>query len=242
MPSEHEARGPHEPHVEPLDDLVAATQRLIRTVDSLGDDTFAEPSLLPGWTRAHVVAHLTLNAEGLAGVLRGVVEGRDVPMYESNDSRATAIDTLAATTPADLRERFLGSTTLVEDAVVAVPAGGWVGDWRRTSSGGEQFPRIAIPAMRHVEVEVHHADLGAGYGPRHWPEEFVAATFHRVVADHADGPGAVLRGPQGDVALGGGAGPVVTGALADLTWWLLGRGTGQGLVGDPHLPELGPWR
>ena len=52
-----------------------ATQRLVRTVDSLDDEELATPSGLPDWTRAHVVAHLALNAEGLAGVLRSRIEG-----------------------------------------------------------------------------------------------------------------------------------------------------------------------
>ena len=57
--------------------------RLVRTVDAITDDQWRQPSLLPGWTRAHVVAHLTLNAEGLSGALEGVHEGRPVPMYAS---------------------------------------------------------------------------------------------------------------------------------------------------------------
>ena len=50
--------------VELLED---ATRRLVRTVDELSDEDLSAPSLLPGWSRAHVVAHLALNAEGLAG-------------------------------------------------------------------------------------------------------------------------------------------------------------------------------
>ena len=42
-----------------------ADHRLVRTVDGLSDEQLAAPSLLPGWTRAHVVAHLALNAEAL---------------------------------------------------------------------------------------------------------------------------------------------------------------------------------
>ena len=86
-------------HVQQLDGLVEATQRLVRTVDSLSDDDLAAPSVLPGWSRAHVVAHLTLNAEGLAGVLAGVVEGEDVPMYRSQEDRDADIEELAAGAP-----------------------------------------------------------------------------------------------------------------------------------------------
>ncbi len=49
---------------DPLEELAAATRRLIRTVDGMAETAYAEPSLLPDWTRGDVVAHLALNAEG----------------------------------------------------------------------------------------------------------------------------------------------------------------------------------
>ena len=229
-------------HIEPLDGLIDATQRLVRTVDSLSDQALAEPSVLPGWSRAHVVAHLTLNAEGLAGVLTGVKEGEDVAMYASQDSRDSDIDQLSSVGSAELRERFLAATSRFQDAVVGVPEGGWVGEFRRLASGGQVIKRISIPGMRHREVEIHHADLGVGYGPGHWPAEFLDEMFSRVVHDRAGGPGLLLHTPDGDVRVGSGDGPAVSGSRVDLTWWLLGRGNGEGLSGDPHLPELEAWR
>src|SRR3954447_6053900 len=41
--------------------LPDASARLVRTVDGFHGDDWRAPSLLPGWTRAHVVAHLGLN-------------------------------------------------------------------------------------------------------------------------------------------------------------------------------------
>src|SRR4029450_1087324 len=91
--------------------LHESTQRLVRTVDSLPDDAFGEASELPDWTRGHVVAHLTLNAEGLAGALPALVAGEPTPMYRSQDSRDEDIDKLAAAEPSELRDRLLGATT-----------------------------------------------------------------------------------------------------------------------------------
>src|SRR4051794_20554610 len=101
--------------------LAEASQRLVRTVDRLEEAAWAQPSGLPGWTRAHLVAHLTLNAVGLAGALRGVVAGAPVPMYRSQDARNDEIEHLAKASPADIRERFLGSTAELADALAAVP-------------------------------------------------------------------------------------------------------------------------
>ena len=92
--------------------LDSGTRRLVRSVDGMSDEQWQEPSLLPGWSRAHVVAHLTLNAEGLAAALEGVHESRQVPMYRSSEARDADIAELARASTSELRDRFLGSTTI----------------------------------------------------------------------------------------------------------------------------------
>ncbi len=230
-------------NLQRLDELIEATHRLVRAVDALPDEDFPEPSLLPGWTRAHVVAHLTLNAEGLGGVMRGLAAARDVAMYVSQETRDADIADLAAAPLDWLRERFLASTTTFVDAAVSVPAGGWQGHFRRLEDGAPFRPRVAIPWMRLMEVEIHHGDLATGYRPADWPESFLDRVFNIVVDDRVDGPPIRLRTPDGDVLMGTReGGPTVTGTREDLTWWLLGRGSGEGLIGDPELPELEAWR
>jgi maleylpyruvate isomerase len=221
--------------------LHEATRSLIRTVDGLSDEALAEASLLPDWSRAHVVAHIALNAEALAGVMRGLTTGEDVAMYASQESRDAEVAGLAAESPSALRDRFLASCTRFQDAVDHMPDDGWAGSFRR-SPGADPWPAAELPTMRWREVEIHHADLAAGYTVADWPEPFLDAMFNRVVHDREAGPSMLLRTPDGDVPLGTGSGPVVIGSRADLTWWLLGRGGGAGLTGDPEIPTLGPWR
>ena len=72
---------------ERFDDLLEATHRLVRTVDELDEEALAAPTDLPGWSRAHVIAHLALNAEGLGGVLDGLASGEMRPMYASQARR-----------------------------------------------------------------------------------------------------------------------------------------------------------
>ena len=125
-----------------------AGARLVRTVDAFFDDDWRAPSLLPGWTRAHVVAHLLLNAEGLAAALRGLLAGEDVPMYPSQERRDGDIDELAAGGgPAELRDRLLASTTDLADAIGAVPGDTWGATIERVP-GGRTFPAGAVPGMR----------------------------------------------------------------------------------------------
>jgi len=41
------------------------TRLVVARLADLRDDGFTAPSLLPGWTRAHVAAHLARNVEAL---------------------------------------------------------------------------------------------------------------------------------------------------------------------------------
>ena len=92
---------------------------------------------------------------------------------------------------------------------------------------------------RWREVEIHHADLGAGYEPKDWSPEFTAYIFDLVVYDRGEKENLLLRTPTGDVAVGEGTGQVVEGQRAALAYWMLGRHTGHGLPRD--IPTLGPW-
>ena len=108
--------GPPDP--TDLELLREAAVRLVRTVDAFSDDDWTAPSRLPCWSRAHVVAHLLRNAEGLAASLHGVVAGEQVPMYPSQERRDGDIEELAAAGDrAELRDRLLGSTTELTDAL-----------------------------------------------------------------------------------------------------------------------------
>lgn len=224
---------------DPLD-LSEATRRLVRTADRLTDDQYAEPSGLPGWSRAHVIAHLALNAEGLAGALSGIVEGERVPMYASQEARDGDIEELAGQEPAALRGRLLGGCTDLADALAAVPEDR-VGATIERVPGGRTFTVGDVPSMRLREVEIHHADLAAGYDRSSWSPEFAAHVLDGML-HRASVPltaRAVDLGREWEYGEGG---PVVSGTAADLAWWLSGRGAGEGVTSDGGaLPQIGAW-
>ncbi len=231
-------------HMSALELLPDATRSLIRTVDGLPDAAYAEPSLLPGWSRGHVVAHLALNAEGLAGVLNGLTSGEETTMYASNEARDDDIEELAGAEPAELRERLLAATTELADAIERATEQAWQGTVLRTPGSDITFPAVQVPTKRLGEVEIHHADLDAGYDRTMWPVEFATDIVTNVSRrlDHL-GP-LTLRatdvGQSWDV--GGTGGPWVAGTLADLAWWVTGRGDGDGLVSETGtVPTAGSW-
>ena len=223
--------------------LQEADRRLVRTVDGLTGEELLAPSLLPGWTRAHVVAHLTLNGEALERVLQGRRRGETVPMYDSPEARDRDIDHLALADPAVLRERLLAATTCFEEALTPMTDEDAAATFERTPGG--QVIRVGnIALMRLREVEIHHADLGAGYTPLDWPDAFCAVLIESMAKYQDTAPFRVLaRDLARTWQIGDGeGGPLVAGDAAAVGWWLTGRGHGEGLDCDAgSLPELSPW-
>lgn len=223
---------------EPLD-LTEATRRLVRTADGLSDAQYAEPSRLPGWTRAHVLSHLALNAEGLAGALAGLADGEPATMYASDEARDGDIDDLAGQEPAVVRDRLLAACTSLTDAIASVPEDVWDAELERTP-GGRRFPAAMVPTMRLREVEIHHADLDAGYTHADWSADFSASLLDSAV--ERPGQVAFVAVPT-DLDRrweSGSGGPTVRGAVADLGWWVTGRGGGAGLHSDDgDVPTIG---
>jgi maleylpyruvate isomerase len=221
-----------------------ATQRLVRTVDGLDDAELGAPSGLPDWTRAHVVAHLALNAEGLARVLRSRIEGDPTTMYPSDEARSTDIEDLAGGDRSELRERFMAGTTVLNDAVDHFPDEWWPETFERTP-GGRVIRYAAIPGMRLREIEIHHVDLAAGFTPTGWSDAFAAHLVTAMVKRHPSDE--AFRVLATDLARSWEVGDdpdetTVSGPVGDLAWWLTGRPPAESLTcstGD--LPPVKAW-
>lgn len=218
----------------------------MRTIDALTEDELRAPSLLPRWSRGHLVAHLALNAEALASVLRGLAIGATVPMYRSAEARDTDIEQLAVRESATLRNRALGSVSGLSDAIAAMPPDRWIARAQRTPGSRGTFGAGAVPLMRLREVALHHVDLGTTYTPADWSAE-VAALLAESLAPRVEVPCTLhahdldrtwAAGPADSVS----PGPTVRGTAADLAWWLSGRGDGAGLdIDSGDLPRTGAW-
>jgi maleylpyruvate isomerase len=232
--------------------LAAATGRLLATAAALGDAEAREPSLLPGWSRGHVLTHIARNADGLGNLLRWARTGAETPMYASAGSRTADIEAGAGRPAADLAEDVRASAAAVAAEAAALPGDAWTAQVRALN--GPPFPALGVLDRRLSEVEIHHADLAAGYTPGDWPGDFVADALARVADSFAgrdDAPRCVLwpRGAPLGYRIGpesGGSPPVmVTGPPAELLAWLLGRSSGatlRVLGAAATAPALPPWR
>jgi len=240
--------------------LGEAANRLTRTVDGFhdndghddGDDDWSAPALLPGWTRSHVVAHLALNAEGMARALRGVVaddSAHDEPrtMYDSDEQRNADIAERATADPTELRDRLMAATTAFNAAMAAVPPTSWEGRVERTP-GGRTMPTASLPGMRLREVEIHHVDMDAGYSRSEWSPDFADQLLDAMAKRLRPDQAFVVKPLESERTWTLGSDesgpplPVVTGPAPDLGWWLTGRQAPDTLsCSHGELPQIGAW-
>lgn len=228
-------------HMRALDLLPAATAALVRSVDALDEPAFAAPSRLPDWSRAHVVAHLALNAEGLARVVEGRLRGEDLAQYDSDRARDDDIAELAGADASTLRDRLMASARALADALAAMAPDDWEAEGSRTP-GGHTFPLRQVPVKRLSEVAFHHVDLGTGVEREDWSDD-VAPLLLDTLAPRLRSRSLRLHAPDVPRTWGEeSASQTVTGASRDLAWWLSGRGDGTGLAVDSgELPRMPGW-
>jgi len=199
---------------------VAAGDRLLaQAVAGLTESDFVQPSLLPGWTRRHVLAHVAANADALGNLVRWAATGVETPMYASPEARAAGIERGATLPVAQLRDWLASSAAALRQALNALTAEQWQNEVR--TAQGRVVPASEVPWMRAREVCVHVVDLAAGVGFGDLPDDFVAALCEDILAKR--GLTALPDEVRGQ-------------PLADTTAWLAGR---------PHrLPgvaDLDPW-
>ncbi len=186
------------------------TAHLRRCADKLDDAAFPAPSLLPGWTRAHVLGHVARNAEALTRLATWARTGVQTPMYANPEQRAAETENSAAQRPATLRAELLATAGALDAVLDALTPQQWQAQVR--SALGRATPAAEIPWMRIREVWLHAIDLGAG----------------ATVADLPDGV-VDLHDNRLDLAKEAGATHVVNGGREDLTGTLMSITGGAGV-------------
>jgi maleylpyruvate isomerase len=222
--------------------LEAATGDLVTGIGGLSDGDVRRPSLLPGWSRAHVLTHLARNAEGGVRLLGWARTGVPSYEYESLDARAAAIEAGAGRPVAALIDDVHETAAAFSAAAARMPRPGWDHLVRWTT--GQETPASLIVPSRWGEVLIHHVDLDIGFRPADWPAVVTAQLLPRIVAG-LNGRGGAMQAVRlaatdtGEVfAIGeiSPATPVAAGPAYELLAWLLGRSDGGGLAREASVP------
>ena len=155
-----------------LDELDTATQRLIDDARIMTELDLRAPSLLPGWSRAHILAHLARGADAMRNLLVGARAGQDRPAYASPQARNADIDSSAAAGAKELVDDLASSAMALRTVALQLPDKAWRYQVRVLDS--PRFPADQLLTRRLAEVELHHCDLGIGYGHDQWSAFYAA--------------------------------------------------------------------
>jgi maleylpyruvate isomerase len=236
-----------------LEKLQVSTDVLLSQVSDLTDAQARGPSLLPRWTRGHVLTHLARNADAMGNLVRWARTGESTPMYPSAEVRDADIEAGAGRPAGELLADLRDSAGRLTEALgmLATDAAAQQCEVTFGVPGPQSryLPAAAIPAGRRLEVEVHHSDLGLGRTPADWPEDFARATLAARVPQRATPEG--LAGITELVSDGtswllapGGAGPrrALQGPVSWLAAWLMGRSVPDGVLrtSDGAPPPAAP--
>jgi maleylpyruvate isomerase len=160
-------------------ELSASHARLLDSLAAVSDDQLREPSLLPGWTRDMLVAHLHFGGQAQLRGIEGVLAGGDTVMYTGGEAQRQAeIETGAGRPASELVAEVAGTCARLDELFVQLPAPAWDGHVQ-TRRG--PVPVREILLQRWLDVEVHHVDLDVGYAHEQWPPTLVEVYLPRLI-------------------------------------------------------------
>ena len=233
-----------------LAELHKAAEVVTSVAAKLTDADLKAPSALPGWTRGHVLAHLTGISHAMARQLEYGGRGETVELYDGGqEGRTKAVDMAAGH---DAPTHWADLQAALDRALAAFDALGNPGKgtahWQTPISyrGGVVLDG-GLALWR--ELVIHTSDLGTGRGPETWSRHFCEHLFDFLAARVPEGQKFVLQ-PLGlpPVAIGsGGRSTVISGMITDIAAWLAGREPTLGSLrasaaaDGVELPELLPW-
>jgi maleylpyruvate isomerase len=220
----------------------SGTAYFLRKLRELSDRELDGPSLLDGWDRRELLAHVGYNARALTRLTEWARTGVETPMYVPGQRDAEIA--LGATLPA------LALRHLIDHSVVHLNV-----EWRDLTN--EQWDNEVVTAqgrtvpvretawMRTREVWIHAVDLDNQGSYLDFPPDLldrlagdVTAVWQRKKLD-VDLVLAPTDRPDRTVV--GQGGTVVGGRQADLVRWLTGRGARRLSAEGGDLPDIPAW-
>lgn len=225
---------------ERLDIAREGTAYFARRLATLADEEFDGPSLLAGWTRRHLVAHVAYNGAALCRLVDWAATGVETPMYESMEARAREIDEGATLSAGSLRNLFTHTANRLDEKWRNLPADAWSAEVRTTQ--GRMVPASETAWMRNREVWIHAVDLGNGGRFEDFPDVVLDSLLDDIVGmwrRKGEGAGLVLEvGERRFVVVEDGP-PItdtVAGPLAAVVRWATGRGAVGLTAGSDRTP------
>jgi maleylpyruvate isomerase len=214
-------------------------------LNQVNTEDYDGPSVLEGWSRRVLIAHVTRNAMALTNLCHWAISGVECPMYASPEDRQRGIDEYAAMPKDELRGQFDASAVVFREHLDRLSAEDLLEFTVRTARGRE-VPVREVAVMRAKELWIHGVDLGMGAGFGQLPRDYLIELLDELVLtlpNRAEPAGVEIRLSDLGQSRASTDAPkgVVSGPLSSVVAWLSGRSNGQGLAFDQVNPVLKPW-
>jgi maleylpyruvate isomerase len=231
-----------------LSDRLLITRRgtayFAQRLAELSDDDLDGDTLLAGWSRRHLLAHVGYNAAALCRLLDWAATGVETPMYASPAQRRHEIDEGATLSAAALRNLFDHTVARLDEKWRHLPASAWSTQVR--TAQGRLVPASETAWMRTREVWIHAVDLGNGGRFGDFPDIVLDSLLADIVGmwRKKDLGGGLVLAVDGcaPIAMQRDSSPTdtVSGPLAAVVRWAAGRGE-VGVSEDGELAGPPRW-
>jgi maleylpyruvate isomerase len=221
------------------------TEYFLDLMARIDQPQLADPSLLSGWTRGHVIAHIGYNARALHRLLTWARTGEELPMYDSSEQRSEEIESGATLSKDALLSLVTNSDADLATAWRTLPPDRWSFPVR--TAQGRTVTVSETAWMRAREVWIHAVDLNTGGSFDHFPPQYTDALIGDVIQtwrrrahkltinlNPTDRDWRITADIHTDNS--------ATGTAANIAQWLTGRG--QHNIHLPHhgaAPKLPTW-
>jgi maleylpyruvate isomerase len=213
------------------------TEHFRNHATDLSEAELDAPSLLDGWTRRQLIAHLGYNAVGMCRLLDGAAAGVARDMYDSAEQREEDIAQSVDLDTASVYRLFDTEAARLETAWRDLPPDAW--SLSVKTPQGKPVPASETLWMRSREVWIHAVDLGTGATFEAIPPDVQETLFDEVIAGwRSSGMAVAVDGePPGttikidNISARGTAPALLT--------WMTGRGTAG--VSPPDVPPAPRW-
>ena len=205
----------------------------------LDNDDFQKPTLLEGWSRSHLVAHVAYNAAALCNLMNWAETGEETPMYSSPQARGEEIEYGATLLPDALRNLTDHTVARLDVAWRDATDDAWSAEVK--TAQGRTVPASETLWMRTREVWIHAVDLDVRAKFSDIPDVILSTLLEEIPAKwRVGGLGEDLVLVATDtgqrVAVSDSATTEVRGPLAGLVRWAAGRGS-SGIEQDIEAPR-----
>jgi maleylpyruvate isomerase len=164
-----------------VEEVANAEALVAQFVKGLSDEEVAADSLLPDWSRGHVLSHLANNARGLSNLIEWALTGVQKDMYVSVEQRGLDIENDAKRPGKEIVADYLEQSKIFAANLERLMAGPLLADEVVLGNGSHVHPH-EISTLRERELLVHLVDLGLDYKANDWTFEFSIKTLKSVSA------------------------------------------------------------